>query len=320
MCLGLSESEASLLASRDRREGGALIYLGAGVPAMSINSDDCPWPRTLAHDGLDWPGTEQRVLVPFREAVNLHETSLLGASVAFGIDGELYLLHAVDDGANADPDAIRQDAEVKMAVREEFPVPVVQTEAEFEPDLLDAMIDRHSITTTVVDRAEESFFARGRDDPAPDCHSVVGTHMDRFDAPTSILVPVAKGPHSGLATRVAEAIATAYDSWLELFHVVPEDASDDVESDAEKLLDAYDYRLDDAVEVDHHVTYAPEAADAIIEHASYHDLTVLGAPQKGKLRRFLFGSTTDAVTEHADSDPVLTAHRNTDESTLSRWL
>ena len=289
---------------------------------MSINSGDNPWPQVLSHPDLDWPTDEPRVLVPFHEAVNLTETGLLGASITFGTDGELYLLHAVDADDNEIPDRILDEAELKMEIRDRFPVPVHQTEQEYSPDLLDTFTSSNAITTTVVDREETSFFARDRDEKtvAKGCHTVVGTGMDTFESPSSILVPVAKGPHSGLASRIAEAIARSYDCWIELFHVIPEEASEHVEVDAEGLLEAYEYQLDDDVTVDHHVVRAAEPAEAIIEHSGYHNLTVLGAPEKGKLRRFLFGSTTDKVTENAKPGPVLTAHRNMDDSVISRWF
>ncbi|MCD2202623.1 universal stress protein [Halobacterium sp. KA-6] len=289
---------------------------------MSINSGDRPWPQVLDHEGVDWPADEQRILVPFCEAANRTETSLLGASITFGSDGELYILHATEAGGLADANELRDEAELKLAVREEFDIPVAQFEDDFSNRVLDTFVDSHSITATVVDREERGFFSRGRDEQtvASGCHNVVGTRMDTFESPSSILVPVAKGPHSGLATRIAEAIARASGCWIELFHVVDEDASEAERGDADALLDAYEHRLGDDVEVDHHVVEAAEPADEIIEHAGYHDVTVLGAPEKGRLRRFLFGSTTDEVEQDGESGPVLTVHRDTDESVFSRWL
>lgn len=289
---------------------------------MSINSDDRPWPQALGDDELDWPADEQRILVPFCDAVNRRETSRLGASITFGTDGELYLLHAADPDDIVDTDELRHEAALEMEIRDQFSVPVVQAQKAYSPELLDSFVESRSITATVIDREERCFFSRGRDEKtvAEGCHTVVGTRMDRFESPSSLLVPVAKGPHSGLATRIAEAIARAYDCWMELFHVLPEEATEHDEADADKLLDVYESRLDDDVEVDHHVIRAADPADEIIEHSGYHGMTILGAPEKGKLRRFLFGSTTDDVNQDVGSVPVLTAHRNTNESMISRWF
>lgn len=289
---------------------------------MSVNPDDRPWPRTIEHEGLDWPEDEQRILVPFHEAVNRRDASLLGASVTFGTDGELYVLHTVEGERGESPDAVREESGLQLDVEAEFSVPVTQEERAFSPGVLSSFVGTYSITATVVDRAESRFFSRGRDEKSvvDGCHTVVGTRMDEFDAPASILVPVAKGPHSGLASRIAEAVARAYGSWMELFHVVPADASSERVADARDLLEAYEYRLGDDVAVDRHVSRAADSAREIVDHADYHDLTVLGAPEKGRLRRFLFGSTTDAVTDGADATPVLTAHRRGTESVLSRWF
>ena len=289
---------------------------------MSVNSDGCPWPQPLDHKDMEWPSEEQRVLVPFREAANRTETSLLGGSIAFGTDGELYLLHAVEADTTADPDTIRKDAEAKLAVKQAFQIPVVQRREAFSPNVLDSFVETHAITSVLVDAEEESFFHQGEADETAglDCHTLVGTQMDRFESPETVLVPVDRGPHSGIATRVAEAVATAYDSRIELFHVIREDATAQQRNDATKLLDAYSYRIDDDIDVTYHVEHDAEPARAIIERSERHDLTVLGAPEKGKLRRFLFGSTADSVVENAGSKPILVAHRNGTESLLSQWF
>jgi nucleotide-binding universal stress UspA family protein len=285
---------------------------------MSINSEGKPWPQALAHDDLDWPASDQRVLAPFHEAVNLSETSELGASIAFGSDGELYLLHAVDPDEIDDSDTVRELAGADLSVQETFDVPVSTAVRECSRDVIDTAVDSHSITATVVDEDEKAFSSKAG--TMKNCHTVVGTGMDSFDAPSSILVPVASGPHSGLATKIAQSIARAYDCWLELFHVIPEDASAAVQADAHDLLEAYEYRLADDVKVDHHVHEATDPAEAIIEHSEYHSVTILGAPQKGKLRRFMFGSTTDDVTEKVGRGPVLTARRKGAGSRLSSWF
>lgn len=286
---------------------------------MSINSEEQPWPQTLTHEDLEWPSSDQRVLVPFHEAVNLSETGSLGGSIAFGSEGELYLLHAVD----GDVDSIDQSRKIsglQLDIQEEFDVPVTNTVREYSPGVLDSVIESHSITTTVIDEDEEVFSSHARANGAKNCHTLVGTGMDAFEAPSSILVPVASGPHSGLATKIAQSIAKAYDCWLELFHVIPEDATEEAEDDAYGLLDAYEYRLDDDVEVDHHVYEATDPAEVIIEHSDYHSATIMGAPGKGKLRRFIFGSTTDDVTDNVDHGPVLTARRRTQNSAFSRLV
>jgi len=285
---------------------------------MSINPGDRPWPQQVAHADSDWPSSDQRLLVPFHEGLNAEESALLAGSITIGADGSLYLLRTIDEDADH-PRAVREQARLKRTVTDAFDVPTYGHLTEHTRDAVASFVRNHDITTTVVDESEDALPGRGDPIRAP-CHTVVGTGMDTFAAPSSVLVPVAGGPHSGLAVKVAGAIAAAHDCWLELFHVVPEDAPDDRESDAVDLLDCYEFHLDDSVGVDHLVERGADPAAAIVEHAQYHDLTVLGAPEKGALRRFLFGSTTDSVTTDVDESPVLTVHRDTDESVLSRWL
>ena len=122
----------------------------------------------------------------------------------------------------------------------------------------------------------------------------------------SILVPIAGGPHTDLAVRVARALARHADAWVELFHVVPEGAGTDARSRAEDCLSAASA---DLAGFDQHDTWLYEADDparAIAEQSAYYDAVVMGAPTKGRFRRLVFGSTVDAVDERVEV-PIVTA-------------
>ena len=161
--------------------------------------------------------------------------------------------------------------------------------------------------------------------------------VDRFgrgDRVASILVAVGPGPHSGAAVDLARAVAETTDAWLDLFHVVPEDAptpeSDgsgsrggdaaadsageatagtatsgdesgggDSPATGEDLLSAACDRLDDFERSDRWLVEDQRAADAIIEQSPYYDLVVVGETTTGTVGRFVFGSTTDAVVDEA---------------------
>ncbi|WP_229120888.1 universal stress protein [Halapricum desulfuricans] len=289
---------------------------------MPANSDGSPQMQMLEHEDVAWPSEDQRILVPFHEAVNVTETGLLGASIASGTNGTLYLLHAVKPGDTKNTDVIRHDAGTKFLIKQEFDVPVVQQQKELSDDLLRAFIESHDITSVLINREEESFFSRAGSDQTDglQCHTIVGSGIAAFDSPTSILVPVAGGPHSGLAIRIAEAIATAYDCSIELLHVISEDASEQQENDAAKLLDTYSSRVAGSIEVHCDVLRKPGVADTIIEQSETRDLTVLGAPEKGELRRYVFGSTVDDIMNNTDPQPILTVHRKDTESLISRWF
>lgn len=130
-----------------------------------------------------------------------------------------------------------------------------------------------------------------------------------YDEVTSILLPVAGGPHSGLATDVARRIAEDQDAWVDVLHVVEEDAPAHRRMAAEEYVEAARNRLAGFENVDTWILEADDVAEAIIEQSEYYSLTVLGAPTKGRLRQFVFGSTTDDVRANAKS-LVLTGRNN----------
>ncbi|MCO8244167.1 universal stress protein [Haladaptatus sp. AB643] len=151
-----------------------------------------------------------------------------------------------------------------------------------------------------------------------DVVSVGGTHTSRDVS--SILVPVAGGPHSGRAVDTARCLAEKHGAWVELLHVVPESGDERLLADAERYVTAANERLDEFEGVDEWILEADDAAEAIIDQSQYYDVTVIGAPQKHRLREFVFGSTTEDVRSSAHSTVISVERRNGRESLLSNWL
>lgn len=121
---------------------------------------------------------------------------------------------------------------------------------------------------------------------------------------SSILVPVGGGPYSELALSFAEVMARAHDAWIDVYHVVDPDSSSESRQRAEQYVRSCADRIDSHDRVDTWVQEAPDVSEAIIEQTGYYDLTVLGSPTKGRLRRFFFGSTTDDVQTDARNSVV----------------
>ncbi|MGA9399384.1 universal stress protein [Haladaptatus sp.] len=151
-----------------------------------------------------------------------------------------------------------------------------------------------------------------------DVVSVGGAHTSRDVS--SILVPVAGGPHSGRAVDVARCLAEKHGAWVELLHVVPETGDERVLADAKGYVTAANERLDEFEGVDEWILEADDAAEAIIDQSQYYDVTVLGAPQKHRLHEFVFGSTTEDVRSSAYSTVISVERRNGRESLLNNWL
>lgn len=128
------------------------------------------------------------------------------------------------------------------------------------------------------------------------------------DRIASILVPIAGGNHSQLAVETGVALARANDAAVDLFHVI-EDDSDAARDRGQTILNTalagIERSEDDRIET--WLYEAPDASEAITEQSAYYDLTVMGAPTVGPLKRFVFGSTSKQVQRKADS-PVIVAH------------
>jgi len=134
-----------------------------------------------------------------------------------------------------------------------------------------------------------------------------------FEPPPSILLPVAGGPHSGLAADVATTIATDCNAWIDILHVTDEDAPPHKREQAESLVDDVYHRIGRPERTTTWVQEATHTAEAIVEQSRYYGLSIIGAPTKGRLRQFIFGSTNTSVRKNAAS-VVLSVRNNSSTS------
>lgn len=194
--------------------------------------------------------------------------------------------------------------------------------------IIASAVDEHDGSTTVVEcPGSETSAYRPLRPPlveavgtSADCDVVAGSAASTYADVASILVPIAGGPHSECAIRVAHMLATYHDAWLELLHIIPADASADRVADGERYLATEMDRIGTHEDVDTWLCESDDVAATIIEQSAYYDVTVLGAPQKGRLRQFVSGVTTADVERDAENT-VLTVCKNEDDgSCLQRWL
>lgn len=148
-----------------------------------------------------------------------------------------------------------------------------------------------------------------------DCDVVVTNGKHGYEKVPSILVPIAGGPHSGLAADVARSVAEDCGAWIDVLHVVDGDAPADGRELAEEYVDAASRRIGRPETTTTWVLEADDTAEAIIEQSRYYGLTVLGAPTTGRLRQFLSGSTSRSIRANAES-VVLSARNNTSSPSL----
>lgn len=255
----------------------------------------------------------------------LSEVALATArTIAAGTDAPLLVLNAVCVPEQTPPSlpAARPGSYHEQTRR------VLDTIADVDPDLRTsgAVHVGHRLVDVVAGAVEsygasgvvvDEQWTRGRLAPlVPTALDRLARTIDRVvvfptggplpEAVPSILVPVAGGPHSGVATDVARTIALVHDAHVDLLHVATGDT--DPERAAEEYLRPARRRLRDCEDVETRVLEAENAAEAIVEQSHYYDVTVVGGPRSSRLGRFVFGSTARDVRDRA-GNAVVTARR-----------
>lgn len=192
--------------------------------------------------------------------------------------------------------------------------------------ILERMVGTYSISTLVTEDSPStgvrSPLGFGGVDGVtlPDaCDTIVVSRVGDARAVESILVPVATGPHSGLAAETGAALARQNDAELELLHVYsPEDG--DGRAEGKEILAAASERTDAYEPTDRTLREAAEIPEAIIDHAQPFDVTVFGAPREGHLRQFVQGTVPDDVRAEIDGSVLVAYRGGGDDSWVSRWI
>lgn len=225
----------------------------------------------------------------------------LAASIAAGTDATLVVGH-LDTGDEFSLAASREAAHTALAARNGLGVDVaLQSHTLQGPTPQEAVL-------TAVETYDPGLVLVGREtaealEHAPstmlDADTVVVNEVRDLESVASILLPYAGGTHADRQLAIAAAIARPNDAWLELLHVTDPDPSAETTDAAEALLAAARNALPDDVEVDAQVVAAEDVVDRIVEASTYHDVTVVGAPTTGRLKRFVFGSTATDIDADA---------------------
>jgi len=305
---------------RNRRIGGKFMWLRSERAVMEANSQPAchssdPGPVTGAshRTGLGTTGRGP-VLVVLRNGSVPTRALAFATSLAAGRERELVVL-----------DAVR----VARAAPLELPTPRLESHRETTarvverldgrrsaPDVTGQVVVGHDVAQLVAEAVEareaavvvvdDSWLGVGgrplarspltRLRAAVDCPVAVPGH-DLWPTPvSSVLVPVAGGPHSTAAVDLAGDVSLTTGAWVDLLHVVT-GADPAARRSAEALLEARAMALAPLDRVDTWVLEAADVATAIVEQSRYYDRTLVGGPRHPRLRRAVFGSTSGAVRE-----------------------
>jgi len=268
-------------------------------------------------DGESAGDDRQFVLYPIFESHD-HRTFEIARDIADGADAALLVLDLSADDAEIAEESRRVSSDLLANRLDENHDLTIETRFERTDDPTDEVIrvarnydtrllifDEHApeglvtpITGDVTDRISDRVA----------CDAITVERV-RTGPTASVLVPIAGGKHSGLSVSVGGAIARSVGAIVELFHVAESgetaDRVDELFADAAR-------RIPDDVDVDTWTLEREDVADAIVEQSNHYDLTVVGEPTRGRLRRFVFGSVTDDVSEGSHNTVLVSRRSNGD--------
>jgi len=279
---------------------------------------DSPDSRERPLIGSGASASKRRTLYPFFQRESETVLSIAGA-IATALDTEL-LIGEVETGTGTPTyETSRDVAETVLHARNKLPdgLDVLgQTLTGPSPiETVDTATARFHVNTIVLgddtsERLEAQIAKR------TGCDTVVVSESPESGSVASILVPIAGGELSGAAVDVASAVAAATGAWLELVHVLEPSDARLSRPEATALLEAGAARVPDTVDVDTRIIDDDDVTSEIIEQSGYHDVTIIGAPQKGRLRRFVFGSTTATIREEAPNTVAMARKGSDPERSL----
>lgn len=207
---------------------------------------------------------------------------------------------------------------------------------EFDCDALLLGWQERSRTDAVLGRNVDRLVRRA---PADVLVEKIGPTADGVER---VLLPAAPGANTELAAAVARAIARGNDARVDVLRVLAPDASEEERRDARDLVadlaatfEASEDREDSETRGDHgnrgtvpvetHVEESEAVADALVEATATRDVTVLGATERGFLRRLVVGPTSERVARRARSTVIVTrraprVRRGFSPVRIGRWL
>lgn len=266
------------------------------------------------------PDPPQRVLYPI---FNTHDdfTFETALRIAEGVRGELLVLDLVTDGALSATETTPIGRKLLQAhVDDDHTADAHLITEETSAPLKTAIkaAKQRNVQLVVLDEHAPELFGEGLRGDAADrmrkrtsCDVVSVTSARSGSEISSVLVAVAEGKHSGLGVVVGGALAVGSNAVVDLFHVSRD--KDDAEiSRVSELFETSRARLPESVELETWHLEAPDVAEAISNESTHYDVTVIGNPTQSRLREFVTGSITAAVTEESEN-AVLTVQRNVGE-------
>lgn len=189
--------------------------------------------------------------------------------------------------------------------------------------IIHSIVERYDVATLVTEDTPDAgirsllgFDSVSETAATEGCDTIIASRIELLPTIESILVPIAQGPHSGLAIDTGLRLARQHDASLELLHVATSDG--DGSATGQEVLDAGMDRVAGYPCAEQTLLEAADVPASIIEYAEPFDLTILGAPREGLLHQFILGTVPDEVSTDTDGTVLIAHHGHSQESWLSQ--
>ncbi len=206
---------------------------------------------------------------------------------------------------------ISADAVVSLTGEEARAVLGVADQYNCDGILLEVSGDRSQRRRLLAGDAVEKIEARAECDVFVEKPAVETTALE------SILLTVSGGPHSGLATETARAVALHSGARIDAVHFMSDSAD---EEGVDEVLRATAGILNEVERTTVDLVTTDRVGEEIVTRSAEYDLTVLGAPTMGLLRQFVFGTVPDSVAQNADEAVLMVKRATGNTSAYARWI
>lgn len=119
------------------------------------------------------------------------------------------------------------------------------------------------------------------------------------------LLPTAGGPNAIVASTVIGAIAKENSITVTTGYIVPENASEQVRSEAEKRMDETLAKMDSSVKRNKKIIESNSVAGGIAKASKEYDLVVIGAAKEQFFNKMLFGEIPEKVARYSPTSVLV---------------
>ncbi len=270
------------------------------------------------------------VLTPVATVEQAHKLGRIGSMLAAANDGEVLALHVVfvppqltlgEGRVMMKEGRAMLDAVIEEANRFDVPVHTLIRIGRKVHEAIRQTVDENASDLLVLGwpgytNTSGKIFGSVIDpllDNPPTDMAIVRYRRDAEDGPYhAILVPVAGGPNSRRAVRLAVQLAQMSldgPARVVIAHVVPPNATESHRVSARKI---FNYTLEglDYPHIETRFLVGDKVADAIVEASKDYDLVVIGATEEPLFKNLLVGNVTEDVVNNVQATAIVVKRRS----------